>query len=135
MASSGQRKTLAVPLNHKSQSSRQRALERMTKLVAIGNIICYTPDIIFRLYLAERRRQNLLLYANDETGRVLFYFFAKLGIQIAKIINPFIYASTIPQFKKLALKYGKRRNSEQNQQLRFNTPDVNRTNFSTNRSP
>ena len=135
MASYGQRKTLAVPLNHTSQPSRQRALERMTKLVAIGNIICYTPDIIFRLYLAERRRQNVLLYANDETGRVLFYFFSKLGIQIAKIMNPFIYASTIPQFKKLALKYGKAKTGEPNQQLRFNTPDVSRTNFSTNRSP
>ena len=129
------RKTLAVPTNQTSPSSRQRALERMTKIVAIGNIICYTPDIIFRVYLAKRRHLGLNLYANDETGRVLFYFFGKLGLQIAKIINPFIYASTIPQFKKLALKYGKARNGEQNQQLRFNTPDVSRTNFSTNRSP
>ena len=133
--SHGKRKTLSVPSDRTSLPSQQKALERMTKIVAIGTLICYTPDVIFRLYLADRRRQNLPVYTAGDTGTVLFYFFAKLGIQMAKIINPFIYATTIPQFKKLALKYLGARNSEGNQQFRFNTPDVSRSNYSTNKSP
>ena len=129
------RKTLALPSDRTSLTSRQRSLERMTKIVAIGTLICYTPDVIFRLYLADRRRQNLPVYTAGDTGTVLFYFFAKLGIQMAKIINPFIYATTIPQFKKLALKYLQSRNSEGNKQFRFNTADVSRSNYSSNRSP
>ena len=135
MPSHDKRKTLALPSDRTSLPSRQRSLERMTKIVAIGTLIWYTPDVIFRLYLADRRRQNLPVYTAGDTGTVLFYFFAKLGIQMAKIINPFIYATTIPQFKKLALKYLQSRNSEGNKQFRFNTADVSRSNYSSNRSP
>ena len=133
------RKTHTSTPNQPSRSSRHKALERMTKVVALWTLICYTPDIIFRLYLTERLRQNLKIYDQNATGIVLFYFFAKLGIQIAKIINPFIYATTIPQFKKLATKYFQNcltsKNDDPKPNLRLNSPDASRSNFSTYQNP
>ena len=118
--------TKTVSSNGADRPSRQKALENMIKLVAIGTAVCYTPDIVFRSYIIERLRQNLPIY--DSTGMVLFFFFARLGVQIAGVINPFIYATTIPQFKKLATRYMRRflrtKVDENSTQMRLNTPDI-----------
>ena len=116
----------SVSSNPASRHSKHKSLERMIQLVAIGTVICYTPDIIFRSYIIEMLRQNKKIYAS--TGTVLFFFFARLGVQITSIINPFIYATTIPQFKKLAkrnLRYFLRnKNDEPSVQMPLNTADV-----------
>ena len=88
-----------------SRASRKKALEKMIKMVTIGTIICYTPNIIFRSYLMHMVQQSTSGNAYDGTGKVLFAFFARIGVQMGSIINPFIYATTIPQFKKLAKRY------------------------------
>ena len=77
-------------------------------MVTIGTIICYTPNIIFRSYLMQMVKQSTSGNTYDGTGKVLFAFFARIGVQLGSIINPFIYATTIPQFKKLAKRYLKR---------------------------
>ena len=130
--------SLTVSSNQVSRASRQRALERMIKLVAIGTFICYTPDVIFRSYIIERLRLDLPIYENTAVGtiNVLFFFFARLGVQIAGIINPFIYATTIPQFKKLAKRYLSRflgnKSEEQSTQMRLNTADVSTSKATSN---
>ena len=91
-----------------SRASRKRALEKMIKMVTIGTIICYTPNIIFRSYLMQMVKQSTSGNTYDGTGKVLFAFFARIGVQLGSIINPFIYATTIPQFKKLAKRYLRR---------------------------
>ena len=98
-------KSNTVVSNQPSRQSRQIALERMIKLVAVGTVICYTPVIVFRSYMIVMLRQNKKIYGMYSTGTVLSFFFARLGEQIASVINPFIYATTIPQFKKLAKRY------------------------------
>ena len=103
----------------------------MIKLVAIGTVVCYTPDIVFRAFCWERLRQDLLIYSQRSTGMVIFFFFARLGVQIAGVINPFIYATTIPQFKELATRYVRRflgtKVDERSTMMRLNTADTSAT--------
>ena len=123
--------TKAVTSNYTARPSRQKTLENMIKLVAIGTVVCYTPDIVFRAYSWERLRQNLPIYSQHSTGMVLFSFFARLSVQIAGVINPFIYATTIPQFKELATRYLRRffetKVDEQSTKMRLNTADISTT--------
>ena len=88
-----------------SRASRKKALARMIKIVTIGTIICYTPNLLFRSYLMQMVRHDTSYNTYDSTGKVVFAFFARVGLQLGSIINPFIYATTIPQFKKLVKRY------------------------------
>ena len=81
-----------------SSSSKEKELERMIKIVTIGTIVCYTPEIVFRSWFIAIVRQGK---PTGTTAGVLFFFFARLSVQLASIINPLIYATTIPKFKTI----------------------------------
>ena len=114
--------------DYTARLSREKQLENMIKLVAIGTVVFYTPDIVFRSYVMERLRQNLPIYSQRSTRTVLFFFFARLAVQIAGLINPFIYATTIPQFKELATRYLRcflrTKVDEQSIKTQLNTADI-----------
>ena len=104
----GKTKSVLQTSGINSRSSRKKAMEKMIKMVTIGTILCYTPNLLFRSYLQETVRQGKSGSAYDSTGKVVFAFLARVGLQVGSIINPFIYATTIPQFKKLVKRYMKK---------------------------
>ena len=85
-----------------SAQSKQRALEKLIKTVTVATIICYTPEVIYRSWFIAIVRQKK---RTGTTGIVVFFFVARLSVQIASVIYPLIYATTIPKFKEIVATY------------------------------
>ena len=79
-------------------SAKTKALESLIIKVTVATIICYTPEIIFRSWFIATVQQNK---RTGSIGEVIFFFFARLSVQITSVVNPLIYATTIPKFKKM----------------------------------
>ena len=103
-------KTIGINTNGKenvdtissSAQSKQKALEKLIKTVTFATIICYTPEVIYRSWFISIVRQKK---RTGTTGKVVFFFVARLSVQIASVIYPLIYATTIPKFKEIVATY------------------------------
>merc|ERR1712018_848343 len=74
-------------------------------MTTVGTLICYTPFIIWIQWFMVKVNQEKSHKILNSTGKVLFCFIARMGVQAGCIINPFIYATTIPKFKEFVNSY------------------------------